>query len=494
MGLNLKNKIYIFIFSLIVIAIVAILIISAKMSNKDKTINKYEVSTNSVVFNQDTNLVDTSKGGFIEKKWDGDYYFISNNEESNNLGKNTIIYEKATEVIKVYGGSYKVSETGNVTINGELTEIDSLKKTSFYKILDRVYLIISPEIYTEDKSIYANKYLIVYIDKQGNASVLNDMLNIKTINPMSLVFDNYTFDIANEKLIVNGLNIDLKLINGSTNEYDPDKDIKTADYDDLKNLAGAYNKLVNDFNQYTKNNNLVVSANNQAIVTNNNYIIKQASKTASSTAAKKVENKTQIAKRVSLRGAIASTTYIDVTYVVTDPEEKYQAVYLLVTGYIDEEMTTEKIILDKYNTTYRIAGLSPKNEYSISLGYIEVITDSNNNKDLSDNIEDVINVRTTAGKAKITLNKISSGVISFNFKMYEDYAFDGGKLVMYADNDQIDSVNVDKTKALSKDGFNTTLKLGNDVSVFMIKLEDTKFGNKEVDSGIFKKFTYENAK
>ena len=239
---------------LAVIAIVAILVLSAKMSNKDKTISKYEVSTNSVVFNQDTNLVDTSTGGFIEKKWDGDYYFTSNNEESNNLGKNTIIYEKATEVIKVYGGSYKVSETGNVTINGELTEINELKKTSFYKILDRVYLIVSPEIYTEDRSIYANKYLIVYIDKQGNASLLNDMLNIKTINPMSLIFDDYTFDIANEKLIVKGVSIDLKLINGSTNEYDPNKDIKTAEYDDLKNLVGAYNKLVNDFNQYTKNN------------------------------------------------------------------------------------------------------------------------------------------------------------------------------------------------------------------------------------------------
>ena len=494
MGLNFKNKLYIFIFSLIIIAIVAILVIAAKMSNKDKTITKYVVSTNSVVFNQDTDLVDTSTGGSIEKKWDQDYYFVSNNEESTNLGKNTIIYEKATEVIKVYGGSYKVSNSGNVIINGDLTEINELKKTSFYKILDRVYLIVSPEIYTEDKSIYANKYLIVYIDKQGNASVLNDMVNIKTINPMSLVFDNYTFDIANEKLIVDNKTIDLKLINGSTNEYDPNKNIQTAEYDDLKNLAGAYNKLVNDFNQYTKNNNLVVSANNQAIVTNNNYIIKQASKTASTQAVKKVENKTQIAKRVSLRGAIASTTYIDVTYVVTDPEEKYQAVYLLVSGYIDEEMTTEKIILDKYNTGYRITGLAPKNEYSISLGYIEIITDSDNNKDLSDNIEDVINVRTTKGKAKITLDKISSGKISFNFKMYDDYAFDGGKLVMYADNQEIDRVSVDKAKSLSSDGFNTKLSINETASVYMIKLENTRFGNKEVDSGIYRKFTYENAK
>ena len=142
MGLNIKNKIYILIFSLIVIAIIAMLVISAKMANKDKTVAKYEVSTNSVVFNQDTNLVDTSTGGVIEKKWDDDYYFVSNNQQSSNLGKNTIIYEKATEVIKVYGGSYRVSDTGNVVINGELTEINELKRTSFYKISDRVYLIV----------------------------------------------------------------------------------------------------------------------------------------------------------------------------------------------------------------------------------------------------------------------------------------------------------------------------------------------------------------
>ena len=78
--------------------------------------------------------------------------------------------------------------------------------------------------------------------------------------------------------------------------------------------------------------------------------------------------------------------------------------------------------------------------------------------------------------------------------MYDDYAFDGGKLVMYADDEAIDDVRVDKAKALSKDGFDTKLKINGGSSIYMIKLENTRFGDKEVDSGIFRKFTYENAK
>ncbi len=498
MSLNLKNKIYLFIFSLIIIAIIALLVVSAVTSTRNKNTTKYEISTNGVVFAEDTNKVDTSLGGSIEKRWDNNFYFIDTESKNYDLGIISVVYEKASEIIKIFGNSYRVSETGNVTTNKDYFDISNLKEISFYKLKDRMYLIVSPEIYTEDKTVYTNKYLIVYLDKQGNASLLNDALNIKTINPMTLVFGEYSFDIANEKLIIDKKSIDLKLINGSTNEYDPDKAGKKIDYNDMKRLTGAYNKLVGDFNQYAENANLALSSSYNGIVTNN-YYIKQVSNNTSNIGdaiekqIKKAENKTTITKRVSLRGTVTSSTYIDVTYMVTDPEDKYQAVYLLVTGVIDNKMATVKILLDKYDTKYRITNLSPRSEYSISLGYIEVIKDSAGNKDLADNIEDVINVRTTKPVTDLKVDKIASGRVYFTFKMYNEYAFEGGKLVLYINRQEVDRINVDGTRALSDEGFKGSLKLGEAVDLYQINLEDVKYAGNSIEPGVYKNFTFEVA-
>ena len=504
MNLNLKNKIYLFIFSLIIIGIIAILVVSGIKSKNSKTVTRYDVSTNSVLFDENTSIVDTSLGGSIEKKWDNHFYYLSTENDNSDLGDYSIVFDKLTEIIKIYGDSYRVFSNGNVVTNKDYYDINNIKDTSFYKIKDRVYLIISPEIYNADRTVYANKYLIVYLDKQGNASILNDAINIKTINPMTLVFDNYTFDIANENLIIDKVNINLKSIIGSTNEYDPNSRKKKVDYDDVKRLSSAYNKLVSDFNQYSENANLAISSSYNGIVTNNYYIKKVADSSPngnnssnnsnnSTTNFNKAENKTNITKRVSLRGTVASSTYIDVSYLVTDPEDKYQAVYLLVTGSINNELATVKILLDKYSTSYRITGLSPRNEYSIALGYIEVVVDSDGNKDLSDNIEDVINVRTTKPKVTLVVNKIAGGRTYFTFKMYNDYAFEGGKLVLYVGGQEIDSVQIDSTKALSESGFSSSLKLNQSVDLYRIALEDVKYAGNVIYPGIYKNFTFEVA-
>ena len=48
-------------------------------------------------------------------------------------------------------------------------------------------------------------------------------INLKTITPTKLSTSEYTFDIANEILKFGELNIDLKKIIGSTNQYTPDE-------------------------------------------------------------------------------------------------------------------------------------------------------------------------------------------------------------------------------------------------------------------------------
>ena len=483
--LNGKNKFYIAIFSVIILLIIGLLIVSLILSRKNlKTV--YNVSSNSVVFDSETNLIDTSSGGEVAKKWNDEYYYIDKEDISYRIGNNPVIYEKSKGEIQIFGDNYQIYSDGSIVKNNEVTIISNTKNDSFYKLSDRVYLIVSPEIYNTDKSIYTSVYLIVYIDKKGNASVLNDSINLKTINPMTLTFDDYTFDIANEKLMIKEATIDLKQVIGSTNEYVPKVEGDNTVIDvDMKDFVNKYNNLVNSFQQYTENTVLNVGSNQS--ITNNNIIVNNGS--GNSNSGNKVQNNLNIMKKASLRGSISYPSYIDVTYIVSDIEDKYQAVYLLVTGVIDDVQTTEKIILDKYANTYRINGLSPKHEYSISLGYVERVKGVDGNYTAQDVIEDVINVRTTKSDVALNIEKISKGHVYFNVKMTKNYALESGSIALYSDGVFISYINIDVNEALKVNGFSSRIPLA-DGTIMELRLENAIYAGKGVDLNVKKKFVY----
>ncbi len=486
--LNGRNKIFIVVFSAIVIVMVVILILSVSIAQKNGS-TVYEVSSNSVVFDSETNLIDTSKGGSIKKRWDGSYYYMDTQELSYELGEIPIIYEKAKEKIEIFGQNYLVKEDGSILEGEEFTEITNYQETQFYKIADREYLIVAPEIYNDDKSIYASKYLIVYIDKKGNASLLNDSISVNTINPMKLTFDKYTFDIANEKLLLNNKTIDLKQIIGSTNEYVKKEEHMNDDVElDYENLADQYNELINSFEQYIEETTQFIDAAN-TIFANANFNVTNSIVNGTTNSGSTTTNLTNITKMVSLRGAVANSTHIDVTYAVSDVGDQYQVVYLLVTGIIDGEEMTEKILLDKYGSTYRIPKLSPRHEYTISLGYIERVKDLAGDWILQDQVEDVINVRTTKPDLQITVDKISKGYVYFTFKMKEQYALEGGSIVLYANEKYADRVNIKPIEALSAKGFSSKLKI-KEGNVLELRLEDVIYNKDLVDVNVSVTFTY----
>ncbi len=486
--LNGRNKIFIAVFSIIIVVIVIILVMSVSIAQKNgQTI--YEISSNSVVFDSETNLIDTSKGGSIKQRWNGTYYYQDINDIEYKLGEIPIVYDKAKDKLEIFGQNHLVKEDGSILASDGYNEISSYQETLFYKIADREYLIVAPEIYTEDKSIFASKYLIVYIDKKGNASVLNDSINLNTINPIKLKFDKYTFDIANEKLILNNKTIDLKQINGSTNEY-KEKEVHVNDEVELdyQDLADQYNSLVNSFEQYIEETTYFIDAAN-TIFANANFNVTNSVQNGTTNSGTSTTNLTNITKMVSLRGAISNSTHIDVTYTVSDVADQFQVVYLLVTGIIDGEETTEKVLLDKYGATYRIPKLSPRHEYTISLGYIERVKDLAGEWVLQDQIEDVINVRTIKPDITLSVDRISKGYVHFTFKMKEAYALQGGSIALYANEKFVGRVNIKTIEALSETGFSSKIKIS-EGNMLELRLEDALYNNDLVELNIKEQFTY----
>lgn len=214
---NKTKKTMIIIIGLFLVIIVIFFLFLKKSIEIDKT--AYEINSGSILFNKENDMITMKSDGIIRIKWGGDYY-LKYNEEDHDLGTHSVVYEANTGNINLYGKYYEVKKDGNVEVTKGETKLKSSVNSKFYKLADRRYLIVDRTIESEDSSFVTSNYLIVNLDKLGNATLLNDKTSYKTIKPTLIRTSSYTFDIANEKLNFGGEDIDLKKIIGSTNEYD----------------------------------------------------------------------------------------------------------------------------------------------------------------------------------------------------------------------------------------------------------------------------------
>ena len=223
---------------IVLILCVGIIIIFSLFLKKaiDVGKNVYQVDSGSILFDKYENMITVKESSTLRIKWGGDYY-LTMNDENYDLGSHAIIYNSNSGDISLYGKFYEVKKSGKVdTVKGE-NKIKSSVNSRFYKLADRLYLIIDRTIESNDSSFVTSNYLIVHLDKMGNATLLNNKTSYKTIVPSILRTSSYTFDIANEKLNFGAEDIDLKKIIGSTNQFDKDT------YNLNFTVTGAYARI-----------------------------------------------------------------------------------------------------------------------------------------------------------------------------------------------------------------------------------------------------------
>ena len=213
------KKTMLLIFGLFIVIIVVFSLFIKKSIDIERTY--YEVSDGDVLFDKEYNMINIVEDGIVKIKWGGDYY-LDYNEDNYNLGKNVVVYNVSTGDIDLYGKFYEVLISGEVDVIKGDNKIKSSVNSKFYKLADRKYLIIDRVIEDKDSNFSTSNYLIINLDKMGNATLLNDKTSYKTIRPTVLKTSSFTFDIANEMLYYGDKDINLKKIIGSTNEYDED--------------------------------------------------------------------------------------------------------------------------------------------------------------------------------------------------------------------------------------------------------------------------------
>lgn len=489
------NKKRFALFAIIIIIIIILLITSLRLALKHEP-EQYKIESNVTLYDSDYVPIKTEEEATINKKWDGNYYLTLNNSKSTyKLNKKVVSFNETKSKVTLYGEVFKVLFDGQVEKYVKDTEIKNNSGDQFYKIADRQYLLISDSIRNESGSISTSKYLYVIIDKSGNTLILNNQIYAKTINPIVLTTSSYKFDIANEKLLVGSNEIDLKKIIGSSNEYkekEPEEQEEntnettkedTEDEEDNKNNNNNNNNNNNE-NIWGPNANMQNgegsangNQNNQDGSVNTGGSIGQGGGITNSNT-----NKTPLAKSVSLRGAIATSSYIDIEYVVQDPENKYQTVYAFIEAVGYENM----IALDKNATTYRLTDLEPNTEYKITLGYKQITADN----EIEDQIEDVLSVRTTRINAKLDITKVLAGKqkVYFNLKLDQNYSFDYAKVALYVDGMKESDIVVNLAEAVKQDGWSNVLAFENYGSEIVLQVEGTSHDGTPVSTNIQAKY------
>ena len=483
------NKKRFALFAIIIITIIILLITSLRLALKHEP-EQYKIESNITLYDSDYVPIKTEEEATINKKWDGNYYLTLNNSKSTyKLNKKVVSFNETKSKVTLYGEVFKVLFDGQVEKYVKDTEIKNNSGDQFYKIADRQYLLISDSIRNDSGSISTSKYLYVIIDKSGNTLILNNQIYAKTINPIVLTTSSYKFDIANEKLIVGSNEIDLKKIIGSSNEYkekEPEEDTN-EDKEDSKDKVGHEQNNNNNGNQNSNIQNGEGTAvgnqntqNNQNNNSNSGSNVQGGGQSGGITNSN--TNKTPLSKSVSLRGAIATSSYIDIEYAVQDPEHKYQTVYAFVEAVGYENM----IALDKNATTYRLTDLEPNTEYKITLGYKQITADN----EIEDQIEDVLSVRTTRINAKLDITKVLAGKqkVYFNLKLDQNYAFDYAKVALYVDGMKESDLVVNLTEAVKQNGWSNVLTFENYGSEIVLQVEGTSHDGTPVSTNIQAKY------
>jgi hypothetical protein len=450
-------NIRLFVFLSIVIALIIFIFAFGilKVLSYDKT--EYIIPASSLVYDKDYNYISLKGKSVIFEQWDNNYYITTNNKDKYKLGKQTVVYNESDYKMYEYGDIYQVYSNGNIVKKTGQTPI--IKNTSlyFYKLEDRKYLIVDKKITDQKGKFSASKYLVVVIDKIGNALLINDEISIKTVTPMILKTSEFLFDIANEKLILNDREIDLKKINGSTNQYAP-KEEKAKEDNTPNNNNNNTGGNINNGSQppYIPNNN---SDNNEL---------------------------PELQKRIGIRSVNPNITYLDVEYYVVDPVNEYVSVYLLLNDGSSEPKKLE-ISKDVYN--YRINNLKPNTEYNVSIGYSYLDKKANNSK--TDVIQDVITVRTAKPDYRLVVSKISNGKIYFNLKLDEKYNLESGFIVLYVDNNKMGEIPIDPQAAISTSGWESSINFYNSGYEVLLKLESAVYNGSAIDTDVqFKYINY----
>ena len=371
---------------------------------------EYVVNDGALVFDKDKSIIKIDESSTIKKKWNNEYY-LKFKDKNYELGDTAISYNEKTGEIILYGKYYEIGASDNIDITDGETVIKSSALTKFYKLADRKYLVVDIDIKSADGLLSTTDFLMIDLDKVGNATLVNHKVNLKAFSATTIVTSNYTFDIANEILTYGSNKIDLKKIIGSSNTYT--KEDLIPEEDDTGN--GTNNGVTNITDNTTGTGN--GSGDGTGGNGKSNTIIEEIKKAS---------------KRTSVISVTSTTSNITIDYVIYDPYKEYTSVYMEVENVDDGKIDT--IYLNKNDTRYELSNAS----YKFVFKYSYIDEEGNSHTEIFDNVD----ITTKRPSVNLKVTNVGFGNINYLITTDNSYNIDSGTLKVYVNNEEVYSGNV----------------------------------------------------
>lgn len=380
--------------------------------SRDK--NEYKVEEKTLVFDKDKTIIKTEKPAVIKTKWNKKYYLIQD-KISTELGNTAITYNEDTGVLKLYGKYYEISSGDEINITSGETVIKSTALTKFYKLEDRKYLVVDKEIKSADGLLSTSDFLMIDLDKAGNATLTNHKVNLKTFSATTIVTSNYTFDIANEILVYGSDKIDLKKIIGSSNTYTkedliPEEDNNKGNSSESNTTANNGVTGVTDNSIANGNNTTNGGIGSEGNTDKNNVVIEEIKKAT---------------KRTSVIAVTSTVNKISVDYVIYDPKKEYSSVYMEVKK--ENSSNIDTIYLNSGSTSYEISNnVFPNTNYELTFKY-SYIDDENQ---MHVETFDKVNITTKKPQVSLKVTRTSKDGIDYLITTDNSYPLTSGTLTI----------------------------------------------------------------
>ena len=391
---------------------------------------EYVINSNSVLYDKEMNKLLLDDTGLIKIKWSGAYY-LKYKDKDIALDKQVVVFNNATKNINLYGTIYKINMDETIDTLRDETIIEETIIPKFYKLADRKYLLVAPTIRNEKGDFRADNYLIVHLDKMGNAELYNNKINMKTLTPTKLVTPTYTFDIANEKLDYSGTIIDLRKIIGSTNLYKEAKESVESTESGSGSGSGSGGSSSSSNSQNTTNNSS--SSNSSRNSSSNRNSNSSSSSASTDNNSSVVDNKVYQDKNFSVVKNTIGTDTLSVDYSIYDPKNEYKSVYMEITDV--NSGNKESYYLAKNSNNILIRGLKPLTKYNVVYNYSYL---DDNRGLVYDTFNTSYTITTLLPNTTIIVSKLTNKEVIYSIK--EDQALmQGAKVELYLDDEYKES-------------------------------------------------------
>lgn len=407
---NKRNIGVIIAISIIIIIMFSLIIRFFFTMNREE----YTITSGSIVFDKDKTLIKLDSDGIIKTKWKGEYYLIYN-DENYELGNTALAFNENTTEIKLYGRYYEISSGSEINITSDETVISNSLITKFYKLADRKYLIVDKEIKSLDNLLSTTDFLLVELDKAGNATLTNHKVNLKTFSETSIVTSNYTFDIANEILTYGSDKIDLKKIIGTTNEYEKEDLIP----DESDNINDNISNIVVNGNGTGTGGSGGTGTGNTGTGSSGNAGTGSGNNGSNTT----IEEIKKESKHTSVISVTSAIDKIIIDYVIYDPYKEYTSVYMEV-----KESNSDKvkiIYLNSVNTRYELKDILPNTKYNLKFKYTTLEDEQEVTKEFASTD---ISTKKPSLSLKVTRTRV--GEITYVVTTDNSYSLDTATLVV----------------------------------------------------------------